>query len=184
MARKVAVVPQGEPITFEFTVREVVLMGRFAYGTGPLGLEDLRDYEVVDRCLAATDLRELADRPMGALSGGERQRVLVARALAQEPEVLLLDEPTTAMDPLHRKRLMDLLDRLNRVEGKTIILVTHDLSLVASYARHVFVLVNGEIIRQGPSDEVLQPEILTEIYKTDIGVVPLRNNSVFVVLLR
>jgi len=183
-AKKVAAVPQGETAVFDYSVRDVVLMGRFAYRSGPFGLESSHDLEVAERVLEMTDLVPFADRPITDLSGGERQRVLVARALAQEPDVLLLDEPTTAMDPLHQKLLLELLERLNREDGKTVVLASHDLSLVGTFARRVCVLVKGEIVHDGPTGDVVKNEILSTVYGTEIGVVHTEGDTVLVGLLR
>lgn len=183
-ARRVAVVPQREDPVFDFSVREVVLMGRFPYQKGPFGLEELHDLEVVKWALEETDLIPLAERPIGSLSGGERQRVLVARALAQETPVLLLDEPNSALDPLHQKMLMDLFLRLNREQGKTLILVSHDLSLVGSYARRVLVLVQGCVQREGPTEEIFESDFLSGVYHTRIGVHRMEDGTTLVGVLR
>lgn len=183
-ARHVAVVPQREESVFDFTVQELVLMGRFAFQTGPFGFETSQDYDVVQQALEATDVLHLAQRPISALSGGERQRALVARALAQEPEVLLLDEPNSALDPLHQKHLMDLFLSLNRERSKTVLLISHDLSLVGSYSQKVAVLDGGRIIFQGSTAEAFQDDFLSRIYKTPIGVHRVGDDSVLVGLLR
>jgi iron complex transport system ATP-binding protein len=183
-ARQVAVVPQREESVFDFTVRELVLMGRFPFQRGPFGLESAQDHEIVERTLGETDLEYLADRPIGALSGGERQRTLVARALAQEPSVLLLDEPNSALDPLHQKMLMELVLRLNREQGRTIILVTHDLALVGSYSNRALVIDRGQIRREGPTREIVDTDYLSEVYQTRIGVERREDGSVLVGLLR
>ena len=183
-ARRVAVVPQREEAVFEFTVREVVLMGRFPYQKGPFGLEEAHDYEVVEKALEQTDLLAFADRPIGSLSGGERQRALVARALAQETPILLLDEPNSALDPLHQKMLMDLFLRLNKEEGKTLVLVSNDLSLVGSYAQRVMVLKEGRILQEGPTEAIFDSDFLSEVYRTRIGVQRLGNGTTLVGVLR
>jgi len=183
-ARQVAVVPQSEKAVFEFTVRQIVLMGRYAHQESILGIEDREDHEITERALGATDMLPLADRKIGFLSGGERQRALVARALAQEAPVLLLDEPTTALDPYHQKMLLDLLLKLNREEGRTILLVTHDLSLVGSYAAQVAVLADGKIARIGPTPEIIDTDFLSSLYATSIGVTSLSNQTVHVGLVR
>jgi iron complex transport system ATP-binding protein len=183
-ARQVAVVPQREEAVFDFTVREVVLMGRFPYQKGPFGLEEAHDREVVERALEQTDLLDFANRPIGSLSGGERQRALVARALAQETPVLLLDEPNSALDPLHQKMLMELFFRLNEEEGKTLVLVSHDLSLVGSFAKRVLVLSEGRILREGPTEAIFSSEFLSTVYRTRIGVQRLDNGTTLVGVMR
>ncbi len=183
-ARRVAVVPQREEAVFDFTVREVVLMGRFPYQKGPIGLEETHDYEVVESALEQTGLLPLADRPIGSLSGGERQRALVARALAQETPILLLDEPNSALDPLHQKMMMDLFLRLNQEEGKTLVLVSHDLSLVGSYAKRVMVFKEGRILHEGPTEAIFDGEFLSGVYHTRIGVQRLDNGTTLVGVLR
>jgi iron complex transport system ATP-binding protein len=183
-ARQVAVVPQREEAVFDFTVREVVLMGRFPYQKGPFGLEEAHDHEVVERALELTDLLGLSSRPIGSLSGGERQRALVARALAQETPVLLLDEPNSALDPLHQKMLMELFLRLNQEEGKTLVLVSHDLSLVGSYAKRVLVLSQGRILQEGPTEAIFNSEFLSATYRTRIGVQRLENGTTLVGVMR
>lgn len=183
-ARHVAIVPQREESVFDFSVEELVLMGRFAYQTGPFGFETSQDYEVVHRALEATDVLHLAQRPISALSGGERQRTLVARALAQEPEVLLLDEPNSALDPLHQKLLMDLFLSLNQERSKTVLLISHDLSLVGSYSQRVVVLGEGRVVYEGSTSEVFQESFLSRIYQTPIGVHRVDDKSLLVGLLR
>ncbi len=183
-ARRVAMVPQREEAVFDFTVREVVLMGRYPYQKGPFGLEQAHDHAVAERALEQTDLLTLADRPIGSLSGGERQRTLVARALAQETPILLLDEPNSALDPLHQKMLLELFLRLNETEGKTLVLVSHDLSLVGSYAKRVLVLVDGRILREGPTEAIFDSGFLSDVYHTPIGVERLENGTTLVGVLR
>ncbi|MCG3196710.1 MAG: ABC transporter ATP-binding protein [Candidatus Omnitrophica bacterium] len=182
-ARQVAVVPQREESLFDFTVREVVLMGRFPFQRGPFALETASDHEVVQQALEETDLVGLADRPIGSLSGGERQRSLVARALAQEPSVLLLDEPNSALDPRHQHSILDLMRRLNRDLGRTILFVTHDLSLAGAFSRFTWVLNSGRVVHQGPTESIIESDLLSRVYQTGIAVERRGDGAVLVGLL-
>jgi iron complex transport system ATP-binding protein len=183
-ARLVGVVPQREESVFDFTVREMVLMGRFPFQKGPLGIESSHDYEIVEKSLERADILHLADRPILSLSGGERQRTLVARALAQEPDVLLLDEPNSALDPLHQKMLLSLIAELNRRQGKTVVFVSHDLALVGSFSQRVIVMDNGRILREGPAHEIIEAGFLSGLYRTPIEVERREDHSVLVGLRR
>ena len=132
LARLVAVVPQEAPLIFPFSVEEIVLMGRAPH-LGKLRFEGKRDHEVTRRSMEMTETLSFAHRSIGELSGGERQRVLIARALAQEPQIILLDEPTAFLDIRHQISFFNLIKTLNREEGLTVISVTHDINLASLY---------------------------------------------------
>jgi iron complex transport system ATP-binding protein len=183
-ARQVAVVPQREFSPFEFTVRDIVLMGRFVHQQSAFSIESHEDHEVVSQVLEWVDLADLADRPIGELSGGERQRSLLARALAQQTPTLLLDEPTTALDPLHQRLVMDLLVSLSREQGKTIIIVSHDLSLMASYTDRTIVIRQGKVYLDGSTASVMKADNLRDIYGTPMGVHPVDEQTVLVGVIR
>jgi len=168
-ARAVAVVPQESRPAFDFTAREVVRMGRAPH-LGLLGIETRRDVEVVDESMRRTAVSDLSDRPFLDLSGGERQRVIVARALAQEPALLLLDEPTAFLDLRHRLLLYDLLTRLNRDTGLTLLIASHDLDLAARFADRIVLLHSGKVAADGPPTEVLTPEHLRQVYGVEAEV--------------
>jgi iron complex transport system ATP-binding protein len=168
-ARDVAVVPQESRPAFDFTAREVVRMGRSPH-LGLFGLESRRDIDVVDEAMRRTDVQDLSERPFLGLSGGERQRVIVARALAQEPRLLLLDEPTAFLDLRHRLLLYELLTRLNREIGLTLLIASHDLDLAARFASRIVLLRSGKIAADGPPAEVLTPEHLRHVYGVDADV--------------
>lgn len=157
VARKVAVVPQEYRLEFDFTVEEVVEMGRYVRG-GSAG-----------RVLEELNLIHLSDRFFLSLSGGEKQRVILAQALAQEPSVLLLDEPASHLDISYQLELFDLLSRLNR-EGLTIICVLHDLNLALSYCQRLILLSEGYIYAQGKAEEVLTPENIGHVYGVSAAV--------------
>jgi iron complex transport system ATP-binding protein len=164
-ARLLAVVPQESRILFNFTVLEVVLMGRAAR-LGLFGLERPEDYRAARAALQEVDLAAQERRPLNALSSGERQRVLIARALAQEPRVLLLDEPTAFLDLKHRLQIYEILVRLNRSQGLTVVAVSHDLNLAARYGSRLVLLHRGRVAADGPAEEVLTVERVRSVYET------------------
>lgn len=163
LARVVAYVPQAVDDSIPFTVLQTALMGRTPH-LGLLGLESGPDYEIALDALAITGSDHLAHRRIGQLSGGERQRVHIARAVCQEPEILLLDEPTASLDPAHQIRIMDLMDRLRASRGMTVIMVSHDLNIAAMYADRILMLKEGEAVHCGTPGEVLVPDILEKTY--------------------
>ena len=170
LARLVAVVPQREESVFQFTVAEMVAMGRYAFHRGAFAAEDAEDRGAVAEALAAVEMDCYADRPASQLSGGEFQRLLVARALAQQTPVILLDEPTASLDLHHQRLLFSLLEGLNREQGKTIVAVSHDLNLAAMYCTDLALLHRGKLLHRGTPQEVLQQERLEEVYRVPLQV--------------
>ena len=167
VARKVAVVPQESHVGFEFTVFEVVLMGRTPH-LGFLSFESEEDVEAARRAMALTGTEDFAERFLDELSGGERQRVIIARALAQEPEVLLLDEPTAFLDIRYQVGTYDLVRRLNRETGVTVLLVSHDVNMAGMYCERLLLFGDGGIYRDGSSAEVLTPENIEAVYQQEV----------------
>jgi iron complex transport system ATP-binding protein len=168
-AKLMAVVPQESHVLFPFSVLEVVLMGRFPH-LGILGMESAGDERQALRCLEEVGLEEAAGRLLHTLSSGERQRVFLARALAQEPRILLLDEPTTFLDLKHRLRIYEILSRLNRSQKLTILTISHDLNLAARYCHRLWLLQDGEVLACGPPAEVLTRERIGQAYGADVEV--------------
>lgn len=162
-AQRMAYVPQATSLAFPFTVLEVVLTGRSPY-TPRFRFEDERDRERAMEALATVDAAHLAARRVTELSGGERQMVSVARALAQEPQCLLLDEPSAALDLKHRAALIRTLGQLRDSRGLTALVVTHDLHLIDPVFDHVFALRAGALRAQGRPDEVLTDAVLADVY--------------------
>ncbi|MGF1425415.1 ABC transporter ATP-binding protein [Kitasatospora sp. LaBMicrA B282] len=158
-ARRIAALPQERGSDFEFTVREIVAMGRAPYQRAFAG-EDATDREVVAAALDQVGLAGHEGRAFAALSGGERQRVLLARAFAQQPEVLVLDEPTNHLDVRHQVELLALL----RARRRTTLISLHDLNAAASLCDRLHVLHDGRLIASGPPREVLTPELLAEVF--------------------
>lgn len=162
-ARTVGVVPQDEEIAFPITVRELVSMGRYPH-LGPLRSPGAADRAAVEEALERCDLLPLADRRMQQLSGGERQRARVARALAQQPSVLALDEPTRALDIRHEMEILELTRDLVTA-GVTVLLVTHNLNLAARYAERLLLLDRGRVVGDGPPADVLSEQRVRSVYR-------------------
>jgi len=163
VARRLALLPQGPTLAADLTVEELVRLGRSPH-QGLLGLPTRKDDEAVSRAIAETGIETMARRRVSELSGGERQRVWVAMALAQEPQVLLLDEPTTFLDLNHQLEVLDLIRYLNRERGLTVGMVLHDLNQAARYCGRVVVLREGEVYADGSPAEVLTPKTLREVF--------------------
>ncbi len=170
-ARRIAVVPQETRLAFDYSVHEVVAMGRAPH-QGLLGLENHRDREQVQLAMQRTGIEALAARRFRQLSGGERQRVVIARALGQEPDLLLLDEPTAFLDLRHRLIVYELLTRLNREAGLTVVVVSHDINLVARYCSRLVLLEGGRAVADGPPERVLVPDNIRAVYGVDSEVRP------------
>jgi iron complex transport system ATP-binding protein len=168
-ARRVAFVPQDPVVPPGMSVGGYVLLGRTPH-LGPLGREGASDLAVVARTLEQLDLTAFTDRPLETLSGGERQRAIVGRALAQEAPVLLLDEPTTALDVGHQQDLLELVDRLRRDHDLTVVSTMHDLTLAGQYADRLVLLDHGQVVVTGPPDEVLTQENLARFYGARVRV--------------
>lgn len=168
-ARRTAVVPQDTGVAFEFTVGEMVAMGRAPH-LGWLGLETPADEVVVEASMDTAGVRDLASRLFTTLSAGERQRVLLARALAQQPGLLLLDEPTAHLDPKHALSIYQILTDLNRNEGLTVVLTSHDINLAARYCRRLVFLHAGVVAADGAPGDVLRPEIFRRVYEVEAHV--------------
>ena len=169
LAKVISFVPQSLPEDFPFTVFQTVMMGRYPH-LGVLGIESDRDLDVTRRSIEFCGVTSLADRKMNQLSGGERQRVFIARALCQEPRVLLLDEPTASLDLAHQVRVMDLMEQLKREQGLTVVMVSHDVNLAAMYADRLLLMKSGEVAGVGQPKEVLTFETLEKVYGCTILV--------------
>ena len=163
VARQVAVVPQEGPIPVGLVVREMVGLGRTPYARLLLG-PTAHDRDMVDWALAAAGVQELAERFVDELSGGERQRVILARALAQEPRLLLLDEPTANLDLHHQVAMLELVRGLTRERGLAVLAAVHDLQLAALYCDRVALMHAGRIVSQGPPEAVLTEPLMLEAF--------------------
>ena len=171
----VGVVPQDTYSLFPFTVAETVLMGRFPHQprsrwAGGLGWESREDVAIAQQAMMTMDIVQLAHRVVTDLSGGERQRTVIARALAQTPKVLLLDEPTAFLDLHHQVEICSVLRRLRDERGLTVVLVSHDLNLVSQYCDRILLMDRGRIVRLGGPDEVIEPDVLESVYRCRVFV--------------
>jgi ABC-type cobalamin/Fe3+-siderophores transport system ATPase subunit len=171
VARKLAILPQ-QPVTPEsITVEDLVWYGRHPHRK-PLVASGAADREAVEWAIRATQLEGLRAHPVDALSGGQRQRAWIALALAQDTSILLLDEPTTFLDLSHQLEVLELCAELNREQGKTVVMVLHDVNLAAEYCDHLFVIKNGQVFTQGSPEEVLTCELIRDVFDVDTQVIP------------
>jgi len=169
LARRVAVVPQDTHTTFDFSVIDMVLMGRYAH-LGAFELEGAADQAIARDALAATGTANLEARSFASLSGGEKQRVVIASALAQASELLLLDEPTTALDLAYQFEIAALLKRLNAERGTTMIVSTHDLNLAASVCDQLILLKQGRVVGAGRTEDILTAASIRQLYDVEAEV--------------
>ena len=169
VARRIAIVPQETHPAFDYTAMEMVLMGRHPH-LGPFELESPKDVDVAYAAMASTGIDHLAERAYMTLSGGEKQRVIIASALAQEPEVLLLDEPTASLDLGYQVEIAARLARLTRERSVTMVMATHDLNLAASICDTLVLMRDGQILAQGTTADVLDGDAVQRLYGVDADV--------------
>ena len=167
ISQRIALVSQDGGGNFPFNVRDVVLMGRAPYLSG-FAMERRGDFERAEWAMRVTDLGGLQDRLMMELSGGERQRAFIARALAQDTELLFLDEPTAYLDIGHQVAVSGLLRRLNREYHKTVVSVTHDINLASTFFDRVILMSGGAVFADGTPDEVIREKTIREVYHTEV----------------
>lgn len=168
-AQLVAYVPQLPVLPSGMTGVEYVLLGRNPFVTH-FGRESELDHSMVDDVIDRLDLATLATRDVDTLSGGERQRLVIARAIAQEAPILLLDEPTAALDIGHQQQALELVDKLRREHGLTVVSAMHDLTLAGIYSDRLILMHAGHVVAHGPAAEVLRPETLGEFYGVSVRV--------------
>lgn len=169
IACQVGVVPQSANANFPFTALDIVMMGRTP-ALERFQRESESDLEIVTRSMEMTNTASLATRPMDQLSGGERQRVIIARALAQRPKILLLDEPTLHLDVNHQIEILDLITNLAREERLLVVIVTHDLSLAARYCDRIIMMRKGRILAAGEVTHVLSPENMAKVFSIEASI--------------
>src|SRR5690606_14784997 len=170
LARAVGLLPQSPIVPEGITVADLVGRGRYPHHS-IFGSWSKRDYEAVAEAMDIMNIRELANRNIDELSGGQRQRVWIAMALAQQTDILFLDEPTTFLDITYQVEILDLLTDLNRNYGTTIVMVLHDINLSARYADHIFALNEGRLIAEGPPSEVITSQLIKDVFGLDCTVI-------------
>jgi iron complex transport system ATP-binding protein len=169
LAKSIAVVPQGNEIRFAFTVRDIVSMGRMPFQDAFQG-NSSDDIDLVDDAMRCTGIFDFADRYVNTMSGGERQRVIIARAIAQTPKIILMDEPTLHLDINMQFDILDLMKKLSKERGMTVVIVSHDLPMVARYCDRIVLLRNHKVYAIGTPEEVLTSENMCTIFNVDASL--------------
>lgn len=170
LAKMLGLLPQAPIVPEGIKVSDLVMRGRFPHQSVLKGMSKA-DFEAVEEALNIMGITELADRCVDELSGGQRQRVWIAMALAQQTDILMLDEPTTYLDITHQVEILDLLTDLNEKRGTTIVMVLHDINLSARYADHMFALRNGSLVSQGSPEEVVTESLIKEVFDLECTVI-------------
>lgn len=183
IARTISVVPQGVEAGFQFPVSEFVSMGRIPH-LKPFKGETHEDHAIITWAMEATGITSMADRYFGELSGGERQRAVIAQALAQQPKLLLLDEPVSFLDITQETEVFNLVKKLNRQYNIAVVVVLHDLNLASRYCDSAILLSNGAVFAEGAPSDILTPENIREVYHTDVEVLHCRGTSYIVPMAR
>lgn len=171
VARQLAILPQNPTAPDGLTVAELVGYGRYPHQKG-FGTMTPEDRSIIANAIEVTGMSEFHDRPIDRLSGGQRQRAWIAMALAQQTDILFLDEPTTFLDMAHQLEVLQLLQKLNEEEGRTIIMVVHDLNHASRYAQHMVAIKSGNVISEGAPVEVMTPGVLREVFGIEADIVP------------
>lgn len=170
VAKRLGILPQSPTAPEGLTIRELCAQGRYPH-QGWLRQWSKGDEIAVEKALETTGVMDLADRPLDTLSGGQRQRAWISMALAQETETLLLDEPTTFLDMAHQLEVLQLLARLNHEEGRTILMVLHDLNNASRYSHHIVALSRGKVFAAGTPEDVMTPRLLREVFHVEADIV-------------
>ncbi|ACT04245.1 ABC transporter ATP-binding protein [Paenibacillus sp. JDR-2] len=171
VAKQLAILPQNPTAPDGLTVAELVSYGRFPYQKG-FGSLTKEDRGIIQWAIDATGMAEFTDRPVDQLSGGQRQRAWIAMALAQETDILFLDEPTTFLDMAHQLEVLHLLQKLNEMNNRTVVMVVHDLNHASRYAHHMVAIKKGTVVGEGTPAEVMTPDILREVFNIEADIVP------------
>lgn len=171
VAKQLAILPQNPTAPDGLTVSELVAYGRFPHQKG-FGTMTSEDKSIIQWSIEVTGMTDFYDRPVDQLSGGQRQRAWIAMALAQQTEILFLDEPTTFLDMAHQLEVLHLLHKLNKEEGRTIIMVVHDLNHASRYAHHIVAIKSGTVISEGTPQQVMTKDVLRKVFGIEADIVP------------
>ncbi|MGM0898861.1 MAG: ABC transporter ATP-binding protein [Bacillota bacterium] len=171
-SKRVSILKQSNFMNVRLTIRELVSFGRFPYSKGRLNAED---EQMVDQAIEYMDLGDMEDSYLDELSGGQRQRAFIAMVIAQDTDYVLLDEPLNNLDMKHSVQIMKILRRLVDELGKTVIIVLHDINFASVYSDRIVALKNGRVVKDGPTEEIIQSEALKEIYDMDIPIQQMNN---------
>ncbi|MFP3512919.1 ABC transporter ATP-binding protein [Peribacillus sp. SIMBA_075] len=177
LAKKIAILKQANHINIRLTIRELVAFGRFPYSQGKLTKED---WKYVDEAIEYMELGEMQDKFLDQLSGGQQQRAFIAMVIAQNTEYVLLDEPLNNLDMKHSVQIMKVLRRLADELGKTVIIVIHDINFASCYSDYIVALKDGKVVHNGPTEQVINTEVLKEIYDMDIEIQNINDNKICV----
>ncbi len=175
LAKKISILKQSNHVNLRLTVRELVSFGRFPYSQGRLTKED---QAFVDEAIRYMDLEDLQHKHLDELSGGQNQRAYIAMVIAQNTEYVLLDEPLNNLDMKHSVQIMKTLRRLADELGKTVVIVIHDINFASCYSDFIVALKGGKVIRQGPTGEIIDPEVLREVYDMEMDIRVLNGNKI------
>ncbi len=170
LAQTLGLLPQSPIVPEGITVFDLICRGRFPYRKMMKGMEK-KDFDAVEEAMDLMGIKNIADRCVDTLSGGQRQRVWIALALAQQTDILLLDEPTTYLDIAYQVEILDLLTELNRKRGTTIVMVLHDINLSARYADYLFALCEGRLVVEGAPKDIVSPELMKKVFQLDCSVI-------------
>ncbi|WP_159887168.1 iron ABC transporter ATP-binding protein [Paenibacillus puerhi] len=177
LAKKISILKQSNHINIRLTVRELVNFGRFPYSQGKLTPEDVA---FVDEAIRYMDLEDMQHKYLDQLSGGQRQRAYIAMVIAQDTEYVLLDEPLNNLDMKHSVQIMKVLQRMVSELGKTIVLVIHDINFASCYSDTIVALKDGRVVKEGPTEEIIRPDVLREVYDMDIHIQDIQGNKICV----
>ncbi|PJN88292.1 iron ABC transporter ATP-binding protein [Bacillus sp. mrc49] len=177
LAKKIAILKQANHINIRLTIRELVAFGRFPYSQGKLTKED---WKYVDEAIEYMELADMQEKYLDQLSGGQQQRAFIAMVIAQNTEYVLLDEPLNNLDMKHSVQIMKVLRRLADELGKTVIIVIHDINFASCYSDYIVALKDGKVVHNGPIEQVINSDVLKEIYDMDIEIQNINNNKICV----
>ncbi len=169
IAKEISLVPQEVDINYDFTVEDIVAMGRYAH-LKTFGSESEEDYKIIEEAMILTNVYGLKDRKVTEISGGEKQRTMIAKAIAQDSNIILLDEPTSSLDMNHQIEIMEFLTKLNKEKKLTVITVLHDVNLASRYSNKLILIKDGRIIDRGSPEEVITEENMRDAYNLEAAI--------------